>query len=391
MRLAYLTRFDVSDRAQVPAVGGAGYASYYIARTLQKLGVSLQHVNGLTHNSSPAAWLTAAYYRNVFHQEYNIASNARNLKRQARQISHKLAAVDHEIILSRLVMPLAYLQVDKPLVVWTDGSARGLFDFYPQLTNLCERSKRETLAMEQAALDRCSLIIYSSDWAAHHAPDHIERHKIKVVPFGANCESDRTDAQIEEIARMKPIQPCKLLFIGGAWNRKGGLVACQVAKALSDSGYPTELTVVGCQPEIPSEFRGVVKVLGFVDQARPEGQRSWSELMRESHFLILPSKADCSPHVLVEANSFGLPCLTTNVGGIPTTIHDEVNGKLFGSDAPLREYRDFVVALLDDPQRYRRFCLSSFREFQTRLNWAVGCDRVKTLMAEVLREQHQLV
>ena len=102
--------------------------------------------------------------------------------------------------------------------------------------------------------------------------------------------------------------------------------------------------------------------------------------MRESHFLILPSKADCSPHVLAEANSFGLPCLTTNVGGIPGIIRDGVNGKLFALEASARDYCDFVVNQLADPQRYRRLMLASFQEFQTRLNWRVACEQVSALL-----------
>ncbi len=380
MRVAYLTRFDVTDRASVPALGGAGYASYYIAQTLETMGVSLTRVNGLPSSLSLATRLTSAFYRRVYHQNYNIAANPTIIKRQAKYVAQKLAAADYDIILTRILLPLAHLHVDKPVVVWTDGSARGLFDFYPQLTNLSERSKRETLAMELAALEHCSLIIYSSEWAASHAPDRIDRRKIKIVPFGANCECDRTVSDIQAIAEMKPMRPYRLLFVGGAWNRKGGLIACQVAKALSDVGYSTTLTVIGRKPDIPKEFGGVVNLVGFLDQSRAQGQQRWSELMRESHFLILPSRADCSPHVLAEANSFGLPCLTTNVGGIPGIIRDGVNGKLFRLEADPRDYRDFVVSQLEDPQRYRRLMLASFQEFQTRLNWRVACQRVGALL-----------
>ena len=379
MRLAYLTRFDVSNRSTAPTLGGAGYASYYIARNLQALGMSVLGVHGLTSGPSFAASMKAAFYRRVHHQNYNFAADPLTLKRQARQIGKKLAPLDYDIVLSRLVLPLAHLQLAKPIAVWTDGSARGLIDFYPQLTNLSERSRRETLAMERAALEKCRLIIYSSDWAAQHAPASIDRAKIKVVPFGPNCEAEATLDEVCRNAHLKPMRPCRLLFVGGAWERKGGIVACQLAKALCDAGYPTELTIVGCTPKIPSDFAGIVKVVGYLHRSSPDGERAWRELMQQSHFLILPSRADCTPHVLMEANSYGVPCLTTDVGGIPTVIRNEVNGKLFAVDADIRDYRDFVITLLDDPNRYERLALSSFREFQTRLNWRVACENVKAM------------
>jgi hypothetical protein len=101
-------------------------------------------------------------------------------------------------------------------------------------------------------LSRCKLAIFSSEWGAQSAIDHynFDPSKLKVVPFGANLECDRRLDDIRKIVDARPIDKCKLLFVGLEWINKGGDVAYQVAKELNRSGIRAELTVVGCQPVV---------------------------------------------------------------------------------------------------------------------------------------------
>lgn len=46
----------------------------------------------------------------------------------------------------------------------------------------------------------------------------------------------------------------------------------------------------------------------------------------------LTSHYDNFPNVLIEAMSFGVPCIGTNVGGIPSIIEDGVNGYIVNSN-----------------------------------------------------------
>jgi glycosyltransferase involved in cell wall biosynthesis len=139
---------------------------------------------------------------------------------------------------------------------------------------------------------------------------------VKVVPYGANIECNRATAEIERLIDARPTDRCKLLFLAVDWNRKGGPLACALARKLNDTGLPTDLNVVGCQPPKAEVLPPYVHLLGFVPKSTPEGRRRIDFLLSEIHFLILPSLADCTPIVLPEANSFGVPCLTTKVGGI---------------------------------------------------------------------------
>jgi glycosyltransferase involved in cell wall biosynthesis len=241
--------------------------------------------------------------------------------------------------------------------------------------------------MEQLALDKCQLAIYSSDWAAKTAIENyrVDPSKVKVVPFGANIECDRDISYIKTLIDAKPSHQCNLLFIGVEWYRKGGDIALQVAEELNKQGLPTQLTVVGCKPNAEQPLPDFVTSLGFVSKTTEEGVQKIKQLLSEAHFLILPSMADCTPIVFCEANSFGVPCLATNVGGIPTIIKDDVNGKTFAKEANIADYCTYISNVFSNYSQYKSLALSSFNEYQCRLNWSVAGKTVKKLLTNLVR------
>ena len=239
--------------------------------------------------------------------------------------------------------------------------------------------------MEKLALEKCDLAIYSSDWAAKSAVDfyRADPNKVKVVPFGANIEHDFKYDDIKQAIESRPSNICKLLFLGVDWLRKGGNTAYLIAKQLNQSGLKTELTVVGCQPQIDEPIPQFVKPKGFIKKSTLEGKKRLNKLILESHFLILPSLADCTPIAFPEANSFGVPSISRNVGGISTIIKDNINGKLFELDSDIDEYCIYIQELFLDYEKYKQLAFSSFNEYKTRLNWSVAGKTMKNLLKNI--------
>jgi glycosyltransferase involved in cell wall biosynthesis len=240
--------------------------------------------------------------------------------------------------------------------------------------------------MENAALDRCKLVIFASDWAAQTAMKtyEIAQSKIRVVPWGANLEDNRTYEDVKNIVKFRAATPCKLLFIGIDWFRKGGDIAIEVAKELNKMGLTTELLVVGCEPITSEPLPSYVKNLGFINKYTKEGINKMNQLFCESHFFIMPSRAESYGHVFCEANSFGVPCLATEIGGIPTIIKSGLNGKYFSLDASISEYCTYIASLMSNYSEYKRLAHSSFHEYQSRLNWATAGQTVKHLIRELV-------
>ena len=290
------------------------------------------------------------------------------------------------VVFSPGTVPIAYLECQQPIVFWIDCTFGGMIDFYTEFSNLSPETIKNGNRVESLSLNRCTLAIYSSDWAAQAAINgyQVSPEKVKVVPFGANIECNRSEVDIRMIVDSRPTNKGQLLFLGVSWYRKGGDIALKVAKELNKIGLDTELTILGCLPEVDEPLPKFAKYLGFISKATPEGRNKINRFLAESHFLILPSRAECYGIVFCEANSFGVPCLSTNVGGIPTIIKDSVNGKTFANGTNIVEYCTYISNLFADYSQYKELALSSFNEYQTRLNWSVAGQTVKKLLTELI-------
>ena len=123
---------------------------------------------------------------------------------------------------------------------------------------------------------------------------------------------------------------------------------------------------------------------GFISKASQEGRNKLNKLLFDSHFLILPSKADCSPVVFSEANTLGLPCISTDVGGIPTIIKNGINGHTFSLSESPSAYADFIQGHFSNYNRYEQLALSSFEEYEKRLNWGTAGKTIMDLLKTCL-------
>jgi glycosyltransferase involved in cell wall biosynthesis len=385
MKLAYVTTYDAQSLRGANEWSGTGY---YIAQSLKRQSLSLEYLGPLEDPVTLQILrkLQGHFYRLVQHKNYQKDADPSTLKSYASQVAKKLNRTKSDIVFSATVNAVAYLECEQPLVFWADGTFANIQDFYPLYSNLPDKVIKDWHQMERLALEKCKLAIYSSDWAAQSAIQDYgaDPAKVKVVPFGANIESELSFETIKNAVETRSIDRCKLLFIAVDWFRKGGNIAYQVAKELNQSGLKTELTVVGCQPLVKEPLPDFVNALGFISKSTSEGRARIQNLILESHFLILPTLADCTPIVFCEANSLGVPCLSTTVGGVPTMIRNGVNGQLFDKDANTSEYSGYIANLFSDYSTYKNLALFAFHEYQSRLNWRVAGQNVKDLLKTIV-------
>ncbi len=381
MKIAYVTTYDarILDR-------NTWSSGFYIAKTLKKHGVLIEYICPLKEKYSFIFKTKTYLYRRVLNKRFLRDRQPFIIKDYAHQVLRRLVHSEADVVLSPGTIPVAYLECAQPIVFWTDATFAGMVDFFPEFSNLCGETLRDGRLAEQSALDRCTLAIFSSDWAAQTALSNyrVDHSKVKVVSFGANLDDDRTYDDVKRMVNSRPSYPCKLLFAGVDWRRKGGDVAVQIAEELNKSGLETELTIIGCRPPLERSLLDFIRSVGYIDTSTMEGQREMSALYAQSHFLILPTRADCAPNVLREANLFGVPALSTRIAGIPMTIKDGINGKTFLIDADITEYCDYIANLMSDYVEYKKLALSSFNEYQQHLNWSVAVREVETMLMNII-------
>ena len=390
MKIAYITDFDLKNfrkgnRPKQAKIGQWGRYDYII-NSLENESTLVQYVGPLTKEKPLLSPLKRRIYENLLKQAYHPWAEPSISKSYATQIQKKLSNLDVDVVATSDPNLIAYLDCQQPIVIWNDTVYAGLIDFYADFSNICPESLQHMKILDRLALSNCSLVILASEWAAQTVIDHyqVEPSKVKVVPYGANLECDRTLADVKTLIKSRPSNHCRLIFLGVDWFRKGGNIALEVVKALNKAGLSAELTVVGVQPVSEQPLPNFVNAVGFIDKSHSQGLAKLNKLLAESHFLILPAQAECFGHVFCEANSFGVPCLATEVGGIPTVIRDGVNGKTFALGSDIAKYCDYIISLMSNYGEYEKLALSSFNEYQTRLNWSVAGNTVNRLLRELI-------
>ncbi|MDJ1178841.1 glycosyltransferase family 4 protein [Roseofilum sp. BLCC_M91] len=389
MKIAYITDFDLASFQQgnwpKKQIGHWGHC-YYIAKSLETDSTTVQYASPLISKKVIIPKIKRRLYSTLSQKVYHYWAEPIFSQDFAKQIHDKLSSFQPDIVFTSDPNLISYVKCKQPIVLWTDTIYAGLINFYPTYFNVCQESLRHLRTLDRLALNNCNLIILASEWAAQTVIDNyqIDPSKVKVVPHGANLECDRTVDDINTIIKSRPSDRCKLLFLGVDWIRKGGNVALEVVKSLNRAGLSAELNVVGVKPVSEEPLPDYVHSVGFIDKSKPEGLAKLNQLLAESHFLILPSRAECFGHVFCEANSFGVPCLATKVGGIPSVIRDNANGKTFALDTDIKEYCDYIISFMKNYEQYEKLALSSFKEYQTRLNWTVAGQTVNQLLRELI-------
>ncbi len=375
MKIAYASPYDPTDIHNWSGLG------YYIAKSLSCFA-ELQYINNLNYKTSTYQKLQRQYWK-MRRKSYDYGRLKAVGVQYANQIESKIQN-NVDLLFSPSTQQIAYYSGSIPKVFYGDATFASLLDFYPEFCNLSPETIRQGHEMEKYALDTCSLAIYSSKWAADSALKdyNAESSKVHIVPFGANIESKRTLNDIKYFAESKP-NICNLLFIGVDWVRKGGSLAVEIATELNILGVPTLLHIVGIKNDDISNLPDFVINHGFISKSTKEGKEYLDDLFQKSHFLLVPSIAEAYGLVFCEANSFGVPCLSTNIGGIPTIIKDNLNGFTFSKEDRSEKYIDKILPLLENRESYLDLAQSSYNEYVTRLNWDVVSKSIKNLLEQI--------
>lgn len=165
-------------------------------------------------------------------------------------------------------------------------------------------------------LYRVDLIVRVCDDAL---PDYYAPGKIETIYNGV---------EIQKSVVFKDIDiPIKLLMVGAINENKNQRLAIEALTNIPNA----ELTIVGCGADKEElveltkrlSLESRVKWVGFVEDPSP--------YYRQAHLLLMLSKYEAFPYVVLEAMSNGVPVVAVPVGGVPEIIKTGENGWLIDS------------------------------------------------------------
>jgi glycosyltransferase involved in cell wall biosynthesis len=212
-------------------------------------------------------------------------------------------------------LPMFAGPLKRPLVVeldWTVGQQEEMAPWYYRRPPRSGAALALALARQRAVFSRVALFTPMSQWAAQGlravgVPDE----RIRVLHPGLDLERwsfTRRSGGLDG--------PLRLLFVGGDFRRKGGdLLLDAVAgpfagRVVADIvtrdpvASTPGVTVHRCEPNSPELIR----------------------LYATADLFVMPTRAECFGHAVVEAMASGLPAVVGDVGGVRDIVDDGRTG-----------------------------------------------------------------
>lgn len=155
-------------------------------------------------------------------------------------------------------------------------------------------------------------------------------------------------------------QKLHLLCVGRLTPAKGQAILLNAVAQLINQSVPVQVCFVGMGPDLEAlqAHAEELNISQYVNFAGAIDQDHILDYYQLADIFVLPSFAEGLPVVLMEAMAMAIPCVTTNITGIPELIKNEQNGLLVPAsdvDAMTKAIR----YLIENPQIYQQISIES--------------------------------
>lgn len=120
------------------------------------------------------------------------------------------------------------------------------------------------------------------------------------------------------------------LFVGEIRAAKGVEELLFALRALPDR---FSLALVGSGPD-EAAFRDLADRIGLTPRVRFLDRMPTRDALRQGRILVVPSRAESLPYIVLEALAAKMPVVATNVGGVPEIYGEEAHRLVPPNDAP---------------------------------------------------------
>jgi glycosyltransferase involved in cell wall biosynthesis len=185
--------------------------------------------------------------------------------------------------------------------------------------------------LERALMNSTDLFLFESAFARDTYQRTIG------IPTGlVRCVFNGVTAD-EFDAIVKAADATDIVYVGEFNHIKGADLLIDAVARLHSDGKPVTLTLAGDGEEL-EHLKAQIQKLGLTDTVRFLGHVKARYGFSKGKLLVVPSRGDSMPYVVIEAAAAGIPMVAANVGGIP---------EIFGSHTDALFAPNIVGALAD--------------------------------------------
>jgi glycosyltransferase involved in cell wall biosynthesis len=203
------------------------------------------------------------------------------------------------------------LKTEVPVTTFEDMTvAQALRRSDPAYESLSDTGANRWRQRQRSIYESSRACCVASGWAAASVREDyaIPASKVHVVGFGRNAKPD---------AVQRDWSVPRFLWVGADWERKRGQAVLDAFAEVKRLHPDATLDLVGGHPSVDMDG---VTAHGTLPLSSTEGQRKYSELIRQSTCFLMPSTYEPFGIAYLDAGASGLPSIGTTVGGAADAI-----------------------------------------------------------------------
>ncbi|HSC52896.1 MAG TPA: glycosyltransferase family 4 protein [Phnomibacter sp.] len=175
----------------------------------------------------------------------------------------------------------------------------------------------------------------------------------------------------------------QLRFLGRLDMCKGVDILVEAVALVVEQIPAIKLEIAGSGPQLENlqqtvQQKGLTQVVQFVGKIP---YHKVAEFLSNATWLIIPSRMDNHPTVIMEAFSCGTPVIGANNGGIPEMICNGVDGFIYKKDSPHELANTILMALATAD--CRKMGVAARGKFETKYHIDRYIDRMETKILQL--------
>jgi glycosyltransferase involved in cell wall biosynthesis len=214
-----------------------------------------------------------------------------------------------------------------------------------------------------------------TDALIHVSAYEAQTYRRKVGVPRCDAHVIRNGLRADEYVPVVPRNDARdVLFLGMIRSLKGIDVFLQaLARLQARHGRHVTANVVGQADDI-LRYRGLARTLGIDDRVAFHAPKPTREAFAMTRAVVVPSRAESMPYVVLEAIAAGLPIVATRVGGIPEIFGPRADELVAPGDPDA--LADAIDHVLADPER-------AARDAQGRRDWLMPRFNIELMQDQV--------